>query len=129
MNLVKREKGALPSIEKAAAIIAASRSTHEILSIRFLAQAVATKERGKEIALDAGELVCSADDRIGALRKEQEPAPKLPMGRGPGRGKKKNYSRTQGVVLGKKKFDEDGLIFDNEFDARAWCLEKVSEAT
>lgn len=82
---IQRSTSALPSVEKARGLLAHARSTHEVKKIRAVAQAVATLERGKEIAIDAGEIVLLADVRIGELTKEmQKAAPKA----GPGRSNK-----------------------------------------
>lgn len=68
----KRSAGALPSVEKAWGILAQTRSTDEVKRIRAIAQAVATVERGKEIGLDAAEIVAWADRRVGELSRELE---------------------------------------------------------
>ncbi len=67
MTIVKREAAALPSVEKARMLLAQARSTNEPRKIRAIAQAVATLERGKEIGIDAAEIVVLCDVRIGEL--------------------------------------------------------------
>lgn len=73
---------ALPSVEKACALLAKARTTREVKEIRALAQAVATLERGKETAVEAAEIILHADARIGELTRE---IPKAPNEGGPRR--------------------------------------------
>src|SRR5579859_6841036 len=63
--------GALPSVERARAMLAEATSKGEIGRIRAIAQAVATMERGKEIGCDAGEIVVMADRRRAELEAEE----------------------------------------------------------
>lgn len=74
MTSLKTTERALPSVEKAWSILADTISTRGVLEIRAVAQAVATVERGKQIALDAGEIILMADKRLGQLTKEMQPA-------------------------------------------------------
>lgn len=75
-------------------LLASTRSAHEVKKIRAVAQAIATLERGKEIAVDAGEIVLLADARIGELTRELPKAPTPKDGAaGPGRGKTSLASR------------------------------------
>lgn len=73
---------ALPTIEKARTLLAEARSPGEIRKIKAVAQAIATLERGKEIAIDAGEIILLADARIGELTAALPKA--APGGRGGG---------------------------------------------
>lgn len=66
-----RTGSALPSVERARALLAEARSTDEVKKIRAVAQAVATLERGKEIACDAGEIIVLADTRRAELEAEE----------------------------------------------------------
>jgi len=68
-NIEKRAT-ALPSLEKARSLLATCRSVGEVAKIRALAQAVATSERGREIAIEAEGIVLFADARIGELTAE-----------------------------------------------------------
>jgi hypothetical protein len=70
VSIARVENGALPSIDRARAMLAEARSTNEVRKIRAVAQAVATLERGKEIAIDAAEIILQADARIGELTRE-----------------------------------------------------------
>jgi hypothetical protein len=65
---------ALPSVEKARALLAKASTDHEVRQIRAIAQAVATLERGKEIACDAGEIIVLADTRRAELEAEERAA-------------------------------------------------------
>lgn len=76
-TLAVRPHEALPSVEKARALLAECRSTHEVKKIHALAQAVATAARGTEIGLDASEIVLWAKRRIGEL---SIALPKAPSG-------------------------------------------------
>jgi hypothetical protein len=69
-----RRGEALPSLEKVKALLAETRSKDEVRKIRAIAQAVATLERGKEIACDAGEIIVLADRRRAELEKEEREA-------------------------------------------------------
>lgn len=70
-QLVQRTS-ALPSVEKARALLAGCTSSDEVKKIRAIAQAVATLERGKEIACDAGEIIVLADTRHAELVAEEK---------------------------------------------------------
>lgn len=63
---------ALPSVEKARALLAAASTHQEVRKIRAIAQAIATLERGKEIACDAGEIIVLADKRRAELEREEK---------------------------------------------------------
>jgi N6-adenosine-specific RNA methylase IME4 len=62
---------ALPSVERARAMLLRCTSLGEIGRIRAIAQAVATLERGKEIGCDAGEICTLADRRRAELEAEE----------------------------------------------------------
>jgi N6-adenosine-specific RNA methylase IME4 len=70
-NAIVVRTSALPSVEKARALLAETCSVEEIQKIKVIAQAVATLERGKEIACDAGEIIVLADTRRAELEAEE----------------------------------------------------------
>lgn len=84
MSNLEKRASALPSIEKARALLAEARSVGAVKKISAIAQAVATSERGKEIAVEAEAIVLFAQARIGELTREME---KAPHPKGAGRGK------------------------------------------
>ena len=77
--IVTRTSG-LPSIERAKAVLDQAKIPAEVRKIKILAQAVATLERGKEIGIDAGEIVLLADARIGELTRAMAPMPPAKSG-------------------------------------------------
>lgn len=85
-SIVPGRGEALPSIEKAHAILAQARTVNEVKKVRVIAQAVATHERGKEIAIDAAAIVLEAEARIGELTREM--AQMSPQESGQKHGKK-----------------------------------------
>lgn len=87
---IVRKAEALPSLEKVRFMLAETVSAHEVKKIRAIAQAVASVERGKEIAQDAGEIILLADARVGELTREIE---KAPRGGKPERGKSNTSKR------------------------------------
>lgn len=74
MSAIVQRTSALPSVEKARALLAACTSTDEVRKIVAIAQAVATLERGREIACDAGEIIVLADTRRAELEVEERRA-------------------------------------------------------
>lgn len=102
---IQRSNGtALPSLDRCKAILDQTKSADEVKKIRILAQAVASSERGKEIALDAGEIVLFADARIGELTKEMAKAPPDKRGQG-----NTNQARTVGLIVKAEALAESGL--------------------
>lgn len=74
MGAIVQRSSALPSVEKARALLAEARSIGAVKKISAIAQAVATSERGKEIAVEAEAIVLFAKARIGELTKELDKA-------------------------------------------------------
>jgi N6-adenosine-specific RNA methylase IME4 len=79
--LARRSGPALPSIERARSLLAAARTAYDVRKIRAVAQAVATLERGKEIACDAGEIIVLADTRRAELEAEERTTRRRNVGR------------------------------------------------
>ncbi len=124
---IVRRGEALPSLEKARAMIAACRSTGEVKKIKAIAQAVATLERGKEIACDAGEIIFEADKKIAALEAEEKAT------RQKGGARKQGNS---GVTLPKQQLVAEGrrapLLKLPERDAKAYfdaCRKSLTPPT
>jgi N6-adenosine-specific RNA methylase IME4 len=90
---------ALPSVERARALLAACAAPDEVQKIKAVAQAVATLHRGQEIACDAGEIIVLADTRIAELEAEERST------RRHGGARKQGNS---GVTLQKKKLVKEG---------------------
>lgn len=76
----------IPSLERAHELLTRCRSLGEVGKIMILARAVASRERGTELGIEAAEIVIEAKAKIGEITKTMAKAPQ----RGPGTGKKKS---------------------------------------
>lgn len=97
LALADRPDGAL-AVERPRATLAEAKRTDEVKQIRDVAVAMKayarTQKAGKEIAIDAGEIILRADVRLGELARE---LPRAPPTAGPGRGKQNGVRSTDNV--------------------------------
>jgi N6-adenosine-specific RNA methylase IME4 len=71
MKLAVAAPRGLPSVERARELLASCNTHGEVRRIKAIAQAVATLERGREVACDAGEIIVAADKRHAELTAEE----------------------------------------------------------
>jgi len=100
MTALVRDPGpGMLAVERARALLADAKRTDEVKKIRDVAVAMKayarTQTAGKEIAIDAGEIILRADARLGELARD---LPKAPPQAGPGRGRQNGVRRTDSVL-------------------------------
>lgn len=71
MSALARRSEALPTLEKARALLAAARDIDSVRKIKAVAEAVRHARRGHELACDAGEIVVWAERRMAEIERDE----------------------------------------------------------